>query len=207
MSMRRRQASRVILVQGAWAHYAEWSAIIPSLQYAGLTASALDLPQSSLAQAATMLRRAITKAEGAVILVGHSYGGAIISEAGLEDQVVGLVYVAAFAPDIGEPPACPSMVAELMAEGTFEHHAGQLPNVTLKPTPSAPLSGLASEAAWRVKPSWYLVENDDRALSRELQCFTAHKINAATIMPASNLPSASASPKEISEIILEAAGL
>src|SRR5260370_456783 len=92
----------VVLVHGAWADGSSWAKVIPLLEKAGLNAVAVQNPLTSLADDVAATKRAIARLDGPVILVGHSYGGAVISEGGNDPKVVGLVYVAAFAPDVGE---------------------------------------------------------------------------------------------------------
>src|SRR5258707_463182 len=92
----------VVLVHGAWADGSSWAKVIPLLEKAGLNAVAIQNPLTSLADDVAATKRAIGRLDGPVILVGHSYGGAVISEGGNDPKVVGLVYVAAFAPDVGE---------------------------------------------------------------------------------------------------------
>src|SRR5258708_16550274 len=92
----------VVRVHGAWADGSSWAKVIPLLEKAGLNAVAIQNPLTSLADDVAATKRAIARLDGPVILVGHSYGGAVISEGGNDPKVVGLVYVAAFAPDVGE---------------------------------------------------------------------------------------------------------
>src|SRR5258707_2161349 len=92
----------VVLVHGAWADGSSWAKVIPLLQKSGLNAVAVQNPLTSLADDVAATKRAIARLDGPVILVGHSYGGAVISEGGNDPKVIGLVYVAAFAPDAGE---------------------------------------------------------------------------------------------------------
>src|SRR2546422_5508946 len=92
----------VVLVHGAWADGSSWAKVIPLLEKAGLNAVAIQNPLTSLVDDVAATKRAIARLDGPVILVGHSYGGAVISEGGNDPKVIGLVYVAAFAPDAGE---------------------------------------------------------------------------------------------------------
>ena len=196
MNWRRSKASGVILVQGAWAIDASWAEIIPSLQAAGLDAMVARMPLTSLAAAAAELTQAIAAHDGEVILVGHSYGGAVISQAGSHPKVVGLVYIAAYAPDIGESaPSSASPASSSEAAG------GQ------QAAPAAITWEPATLAAWKVKPSWYIVASNDETVSLELQSSVARNINAVTIaIPSGHLPML-AWPKDVAEIILEAAGV
>src|SRR5258706_2794382 len=92
----------IVLVHGAWADGSSWAKVIPLLEKAGLNAIAVQNPLTSLADDIAATKRAIARLDGPVILVGHSYGGAVISEGGNDPKVVGLVYVAAVAPAAGE---------------------------------------------------------------------------------------------------------
>ena len=92
----------IVLVHGAWADGSSWSKLIPFLQAKGLHVAAVQNPLSSIADDVASTNRLINAQDGPVLLVGHSYGGAVISEAGINPKVAGLVYVAAFAPDKGE---------------------------------------------------------------------------------------------------------
>src|SRR4029077_12356523 len=94
--------STVVLVHGAWADGSSWAKVIPLLETAGLNAVAVQNPLTSLVHDVPATKRAIARLDGQVILVGHSYGGAVISEGGNDPKIVGLVYVASFAPDVGE---------------------------------------------------------------------------------------------------------
>ena len=92
----------IVLVHGAWADGSSWSKLIPLLQSKGLNAIAVQNPLSSIAEDVASTNRIVNAQDGPVLLVGHSYGGAVITEAGNNAKVAGLVYVAAFAPDVGE---------------------------------------------------------------------------------------------------------
>src|SRR5712692_10220035 len=96
------KAANVILVHGAWADGSCWSKVIPLLESRALRVSAVQLPLTSLDSDVATVRRAIALADGPTVLVGHSYGGVVITEAGNDAKVVGLVYIAAFAPDAGQ---------------------------------------------------------------------------------------------------------
>ena len=95
-----RGARNIVLVHGAWADGSSWSKVIPLLEKAGLNAVAVQNPLTSWEEDVAATRRAVALQDGPVILVGHSYGGAVITDVGADPKVVGLVYVAAFAPDV-----------------------------------------------------------------------------------------------------------
>lgn len=197
-------AKNVILVHGAWADGSSWSKIIPLLTAKGLNVTAVQLPLTSLADDAAVVKRALALETGPVVLVGHSYGGAVITEAGNDPKVSGLVYVAAFAPDTGQsagslsasvPP--PSMGAEVRPDsqgflkltktGVYEDFAQDVTSaeklelyVAQAPTNTNSLGGNISAAAWHSKPSWYIVAAEDRAIPPTLEATMAKTIHAKT---------------------------
>ncbi len=223
------EIKNVVLVHGAWADGTSWSKIIPLLKSAGLTVTAVQNPLTSLADDVATTKRAIALMDGPVLLVGHSYGGAVISEAGAEAQVARLVYVAAFAPDVGQacgelgqdlPPAPGG--AELRPDaagflkmtdkGIAEDFAQDLPMAerellaaTQGPTNVASLGGKLSAAAWKSKPTSYVVATEDRMIPPELERRFAKAMNAITISLASSHVPMLSHPKEVAELIIRAA--
>ena len=197
-------ANNVILVHGAWADGSSWSKIIPLLTAKGLNVTAVQLPLTSLADDAATVKRALALESGPVVLVGHSYGGAVITEAGNDPKVTALVYVAAFAPDAGQsagslnasvPPA--PLGAEVRPDsqgflkltktGVYQDFAQDLtPAEKLElyeaqaPTNAKSLGGSISTPAWRSKPSWYVVAAEDRAIPPTLEATMAKTIQAKT---------------------------
>lgn len=219
----------VVLVHGAWAGASSWSKVIPQLEAAGLHVTAVRIPLTSLADDVATTRREIALADGPVLLVGHSYGGAVITEAGNDSKVAGLVYVAAFAPDSGQaagelgkefPP--PPGLAELRPDaggflkltdkGVNEFFAPDLPAAERKlmaaiqgPTNGAVLGGKISTAAWRSKPSAYVVAAQDQMIPPDLERQFARTMNARTlVLPASHAVMLS-HPDEVARLIIEAA--
>src|SRR6266404_564616 len=174
----------IVIVHGAWADGSSWSKVIPLLQAKGLHVVAVQNPLSSLADDAAATKRAIANQDGPVILVGHSWAGMVISEAGNDPKVAGLVYVAAIVPDEGQsaydvlkpyspPPVLPE--AKLFGAGFFsltrkgidedfvpEVSAAERAIVyaTQGPWNSACLADKVSVPAWTTKPSWYIAVND-----------------------------------------------
>jgi len=197
-------AKNIILVHGAWADGSSWSKIIPLLSAKGFHVTAVQLPLTSLADDAAAVKRALALEAGPVVLVGHSYGGAVITEAGGDPKVSALVYVAAFAPDAGQsagslnasvPPA--PLAAEVrpdsegflkLTETGVSEDFGQdvSPSEKLElyaaqaPTNVKALGGTISAAAWRSKPSWYIVAAEDRAIPPTLEATMAKTIGAKT---------------------------
>lgn len=225
------QVKNVILVHGAWADGSSWSKIIPLLNAKGMNVVAVQLPLTSLADDATTVKRAIALEDGPVLLVGHSYGGAVITEAGNDPKVKGLVYVAAFAPDngqsagsLGATVAPPPLAAEvkpdsegflkLTKDGIYESFAQDLsaPEKAIlyaaqAPTNTKSLGGTVSNAAWHNKPSWYIVASKDRAIPPELEASMASKIHATTTtVESSHVPMLS-HPDIVAAVIEQAAGL
>jgi len=194
----------IILVHGAWADGSSWSKIIPLLVAKGLRVTAVQLPLTSLADDAATVKRALALETGPVVLVGHSYGGAVISEAGNDPKVTALVYVAAFAPDAGQSAGslnasvAPAPLAaevrpdsqgflKLTRKGIYEDFAQDVtPAEKLAlfaaqaPTNAKSLGGTVSIPAWRSKPSWYIVAAMDRAIPPSLESTMAKTIGATT---------------------------
>ena len=219
----------VVLVHGAWANGSCWAKMIPQLEANGLHVVAVQSPLSSIAEDVAATRRIIDAQDGPVLLVGHSYGGAVITEAGNNDKVVGLVYVAAFAPDEGETlggmakkyPTAP-LFGELQpiedgfllltAKGVKENFAQDLTDdeqrlllATQAATQAALLSTPIKTAAWHKKPSWFVIAENDRAISPEQEKSTAKRMNAKTLsLPTSHVPMLS-QPKKVAAFVIEAA--
>jgi pimeloyl-ACP methyl ester carboxylesterase len=195
----------VILVHGAWADGSSWSKLIPLLKAKGLTVVAVQLPLTSLAADAAVTKRAISNADGPILLIAHSWGGNVITEAGNDPKVVGLFYIAAAAPDVGEsfadlikpyPPAPALGDAKEDAAGFFwltpkgmsEDFAPDLPAAesSVMQAVQGPLSAeafgdKATQAAWKTRPSWYIVAGNDRVIPIDLERKLAKRMNATTI--------------------------
>jgi len=220
----------VVLVHGAYADGSSWSEVIPRLQKAGLHVTAVQNPLTSLADDVAAVRRVLAQQDGPTVLVAHSWGGMVISEAGVDPKVASLVYVAARAPDAGEdygalaakfptPPASAGLVkgadgfAQLSEQAFVHDFAGDLPVARAEAlyavqqrVSNTLFSGRTTQAAWRSKPSWYAVSTQDRTISPELQRFMSQRMGATTIeLPASHA-SLISHPDEIADLILKAAG-
>jgi pimeloyl-ACP methyl ester carboxylesterase len=183
----------VVIVHGAWADGSSWSKVIPLLQAKGLHVVAVQNPLTSLADDVAATKRAIALQDGSVLLVGHSYGGVVITEAGNDPKVVRLVYVAALAPSDGEsvasvtqpfPPAPLDSEVRADAEGFLtvtpkgiaEDFAQDLPDkekqvltATQGPTAAAVFGAAITTAAWKTKPSWCVIASNDRAVLQSLR--------------------------------------
>jgi pimeloyl-ACP methyl ester carboxylesterase len=219
----------VVLVHGLYADGSCWLDVIPHLQSAGLNATAVQNPLTSLADDAAATRRVLAMQDGPTVLVGHSFAGTIISETGTDPIVSALVYVAARAPDAGEdfaalaakfpkPPASAGVVRAngffwLNEEAFLRDFAGDLEPARARALyavqgrgADALVAARTTTAAWKVKPTWYQVSTEDRTINPELERFLAKRMNATTIELASSHLSLLSHPREIAEMILSAAG-
>jgi pimeloyl-ACP methyl ester carboxylesterase len=218
----------VLLVHGAWVDGSSWAKVIPALESKGLNVISVQIPLTSLADDVATTKRAIALADGPVLLVGHSYGGVVITEAGSDPKVKGLVYIAAFAPDTGESavtllktvPDSPAGAElrpdaagflKLTEKGINEDFAEELSAPEKKilfatqiPTSVTALGAPVSQAAWKTKPSWFLVTTKDRVVPVELARNMAHKLNAETVEVASCQAVIVAHPEEASSLIIKA---
>jgi pimeloyl-ACP methyl ester carboxylesterase len=218
----------IIFVHGIWADGTSFAAQIEALQAKGYPVISVQNPVTSLADDVAATRRAIARAKGNVILVGHSWGGFVITQAGNDPKVVGLVYVAAFAPDLGE--TVPTLSANgpatklgtylepqdgflfLSKAGVKTAFAQDLPAkeqdliyATQTPAYQSVFGDKSGEPAWKTKASWYIVSKNDGAISPDLERFMAKRIKAKTTeIEASHVVMVS-HPKEVLAIIEEAA--
>jgi pimeloyl-ACP methyl ester carboxylesterase len=223
------RARNVVLVHGLFADGSCWSEVIARLQGAGLNATAVQNPLTTLAEAVASAQRVLDRQEGPTVLVGHSFSGMIVTEAGVHPKVSSLVYVAARAPDAGEdytalaktyptPPASAGIVFDgdegRLTEAAFlRDFAGDLPEAKAKvlyavqePFNKALLTGKTTQAAWRSKPSFYAVSTEDRTINPDLERFMAQRMGAKTIEVKASHLSLISRPAEIAGLILEAAG-
>ncbi|SAL26903.1 signal peptide protein [Caballeronia udeis] len=223
------KARNVVLVHGLFADGSSWSEVIARLQAAGLNTTSVQNPLTTLPEAVASARRVLARQDGPTVLVGHSFSGMIVTEAGVHPNVSALVYVAARAPDAGEdyselakkfpaPPASAGIVFDgdegRLSEAAFlRDFAGDLPEAKAKvlyavqePFQKALLTGKTTQAAWRSKPSFYAVSTEDRTIDPDLERFMAKRMGATTIeLKASHL-SLISHPDEITQLILNAAG-
>jgi pimeloyl-ACP methyl ester carboxylesterase len=223
------KARNVVLVHGLFADGSCWSEVIARLQAAGLNATAVQNPLTTLPEAVASAERVLARQDGPTVLVGHSFSGMIVTEAGLHPNVSALVYVAARAPDAGEdyaglakgfptPPATAGILFDgdegRLGEAAFlRDFAGDLPAAKAKvlyavqaPFNKAVLTGKTTRAAWRSKPSFYAVSTEDRTINPDLERFMAKRMGAKTIEVNSSHLSMISHPAEITNLILEAAG-
>lgn len=221
--------SNAILVHGAWADGSAWAKIVPMLAASGMAVTAVQLPLTSFEADVAAVGRAIALAEGDVVLVGHSYAGAVIGQAGNDPKVARLVYIDAFAPDAGESAG--SLFAhfesaplgaeirpdaegflKLTRDGVFSLFAQDLDEdekavvlATQGPINAAALGGTLTEAAWRSRPAFYLVGDEDQAILRVDQERMAARMNATVgHVGSSHVPMLS-HPETVARFILNAA--
>ena len=223
------KAKNVVLVHGAWADGSSWAQVIPKLQAAGLHVTAVQNPLTSLEDSVAATRRALALQDGPTVLVAHSWGGTVISEVGTDPKVTGIVYVAARAPDAGEDfvalsqkfPAGAARAGiqehdgftklsedaflKYFANGVKPEQARELYAVQW-PTAASIFAGRTTEAAWHSKPNWYAVSKNDYTINPDLERFLAKRMNATTIELDAGHLSLVSHPKEVANLILQAAG-
>lgn len=218
----------VLLVHGAWADGSSWSKVIPPLTAAGLHVVAVQIPLTSLADDVAATERAIALEDGPVLLVGHSYGGAVITQAGNSAKVAGLVFVAAYAPDEGESSlslatANPTPVVneirpdksgflKLSQKGITDDFAQDLSNAektilsaTQGPTAGTALGAPVTNPAWKNKSTWFVIASEDRTISPQLEAAEAKRMNATTSTVSTGHLAMLADPERVADIIKEAA--
>ncbi|MFL9987147.1 alpha/beta hydrolase [Paraburkholderia sediminicola] len=196
----------VVLVHGAFVDGSSWNGVVAKLQQKGYHVSSVQNPLTSLADDVAATRRVLARQDGPTILVGHSWGGVVITEAGANaPNVAGLVYVAAIAPDLHEStmdlmkraapaPASQGITADptgflWLDRGKYHaDFAADVPeNLTRvlsaaqQPIAARAFSEMVSQVAWREKPSWYIVTTRDRAISPEVEQFMANRMGAKIV--------------------------
>jgi pimeloyl-ACP methyl ester carboxylesterase len=224
-----RLIDNVVLVHGLFADGSCWLDVIPRLQSVGLTVTSVQNPLTTLPDAVASAQRVLDRQNGPTVLVGHSFSGMIVSEAGVHPKVSSLVYVAARAPDAGEdyaalakgfpaPPASAGIVFDgdegRLTEAAFlRDFAGDLPPVRARalyavqqPFNRALLTGRTTQAAWRTKPAAYAISTEDRTINPDLQRFMARRMTAHAIELKSSHVSMISHPQEIAGLILAATG-
>ncbi|ALE54049.1 alpha/beta hydrolase [Paraburkholderia sp. RL17-368-BIF-A] len=220
----------ILLVHGFWGGAAHWSKVIVELARQGHESiRAVELPLTSLADDVERTSKMIAQIGGPVLLVGHSYGGAVITQAGNHPNVTGLVYIAAFAPDTGESPGGitqqrpPEAAANLEPDSdgylwikpekfrqSFCQDLSADEALVMAVTQKAPLAGTFGDqitsAAWARKPSWYQISSEDRMIHPENQKMMSARLNARKIVTlAASHASLASRPTEVAALIHEAA--
>jgi len=218
----------VVIVHGAFADGSDWARVVPLLQDKGIEVTVVQNPLTSLADDVAATQRVLNNQDGDVVLVGHSWGGTVISEAGADEKVRSLVYVAAFAPNAGQAsgqlyegyptaPGTSEIAADkngflyMTAKGMANDFAQDLPReqtavmtATQGPIRAAAFDDRTTVAAWEKKPSWYIVATQDRMIVPPMQRDFARKIGATTReIEASHVPQQS-QPAAVAHVILDA---
>jgi len=189
----------IVLVHGFWADGSGWQSVYENLTERGYNVSIVQNPLTSLADDVAAVDRVLARQDGPTLLVGHSYGGAVITEAGDAANVVGLVYITAFAPDQGESLATltkdggplpvqpsadgflffdPKVFPEAFAHDLPPAHSAFLAAAQVPPSAAA-FEAPISQPAWKDKPSWYVVATEDRIIPPEAQLHMAKRAKAA----------------------------
>ena len=200
-----RQINNVVLVHGGFVDGSGWESVYTMLKKQGYTVSIVQNPTISLADDVAVTKRVIAALDGPVILVGHSYGGAVITEAGNDPKVARLVYITAFAPDRNEsvqtliqnpapgapvPPILPTADGFLLLDrakfaasfaGDVNPDMAAFMADSQVPWGLDALGGAVSEPAWKSKPSWYLVATDDKMIPPDAQRAMAKRAGATTV--------------------------
>jgi pimeloyl-ACP methyl ester carboxylesterase len=220
----------IVLVHGAWADGTSWQHVIPLLEKDGYDVIAVQNPLTSLADDVAATKRVIASQTGPVVLVGHSYGGAVITAAAVgNERVKALVYVAAFGPDAGDSlgslgskyPPTPTVSAVAPDAGGFlyidrgrfrEVFAADVPEeearvmaIAQKPFAAAIFEQPVETPAWKTIPSWYLVATDDKAIAPDLQRFMAQRMSATTVEVTASHVAYVSQPKAVVDLIEQAA--
>lgn len=223
------ETTTIVLVHGAFVDGSGWAGVHRLLRDDGYDVIVVQNPTTSLADDAAATRRAIAASEGKVVLVGHSYGGVVITEAGSDPKVSALVYVAAFAPDQGEsvsslvasaPPGAPALPILPPVDGFLQldkmkFHAAFAADVapevaefmadSQQPWGVPALEGKITTPAWKAKPSWYLIPADDRIIPPAAQRAMAGRARASVREIAGSHAFFVADPKTVVAVIEEAA--
>jgi pimeloyl-ACP methyl ester carboxylesterase len=226
-------AMNIVLVHGAWADGSGWEAVYRSLRKEGFSASIVQNPTISLADDVEATRRVLAAQNGPVILVGHSYGGAIITEAGNDPKVVGLVYIAGWVPDQGEsvsslidhllksappdaalPPILPPQEGFLLLDkakfpaafaGDVDAERAAFMADAQVPWGLGAFTGSVSTPAWKSKPSWYLVTTLDRMIPPPAQRFMSERAGATVVEVAGSHAVFISQPAVVADLIVQAA--
>ena len=219
----------IVLVHGGFVDGSGWAGVYKTLKNDGYTVAIVQNPTISLADDVAVTRRVISAQSGPVILVGHSYGGVVITEAGNDPKVAGLVYVAAFAPDKGEsvsaliknppagapvPPILPpqdgflfldraKFAASFAADVSGDTAAFMADSQV--PWGVEALGGIISAPAWRTKPSWYLVATEDRMIPPDAQRAMSKRAGSTVVEVRGSHAVYVSQPQDVAAIIAKAA--
>jgi pimeloyl-ACP methyl ester carboxylesterase len=218
----------IVLVHGAWADGSSWEPVIRELQKLGFNVIAAPIPLTSLGDDAAALRRTIARTQGSVILAGHAYAGAVVGTAS-DEPVKALVYIAALAPDEGETvaevfyrdtahPKAPQLAPDedgfiWMPDSGFQNAFAQnatpeqiaLCRAVQRPIALKSIQEKVTAPAWKKKPVWYLVAEEDRMINPQTQHFMAERMRATVRSFAVDHTPLLTAPDKVVEVILEAA--
>jgi len=226
--MRFSENATVIVVHGAWADGSSWQAVVGPLEDRGLNVIAAPIPLTSLSDDAVALKRTIARTQGPLIVAGHAYAGAVIATAD-DDRVKALVYIAGLAPDEGETvaqvfykdeahPRAPQLAPDVdgfiwMPDQGFANAFAQnathqqiaLSKAVQRPISAKSIQESARRPAWKSKPSWFLIAEEDRMINPKTQHFMADRMNATVRSFAVDHTPLLTAPDKVVGIILEAA--
>jgi pimeloyl-ACP methyl ester carboxylesterase len=216
----------IVFAHGLWADGSCWSEVITRLRADGFNTIAVQNPLTSLEDDVSAVKRALDRADGPVVLVGHSWGGVVITASGTDERVRGLVYVAALAPDAGETAAQLSAKFEpapifkhisvvdgyiWLNRDAIPHFAGDLSELqqdliyaTQGPANAELFEAKVNVPAWKTKPSWYVVAQKDETINTEQERFMSKRMGATTIeVDSSHVPMLS-HPDVVADLIMKA---
>jgi pimeloyl-ACP methyl ester carboxylesterase len=223
------KVTNVVLVHGGFVDGSGWEGVYKILRKDGYAVSVVQNPTISLADDVAATKLIVALQNGPVILVGHSYGGAVITEAGNDPKVAGLVYIAAFAPDQGEsvatlienpppgapvPPILPPQDGYLFLDkvkfpasfaGDVDPEKGAFMADSQVPWGVDALGGTITAPAWRTKPSWYLVATDDKMIPPAAQRFMSERAGSTVVEAAGSHALYVSQPKAVAALIEKAA--
>ena len=223
-------ATNIVLVHGAFADGTSWSRVIPLLEKKGFTVTAVQNPLTSLVEDVATTRRLLAMQNGPTILVGHSYAGFVVTEAGNAPNVTGLVYVSSYGPDEAEshddlvklfpaPAGIPAIrmdedgflwIARDKFHEAFAHDVdaaqASIMAAVQKPVSKMNCFGVpVAQPAWRSKPSWFVVSTGDRLINPDLQRYMVKRMGATSISVPSSHASLVSHPVEVANLIAQAA--
>jgi len=222
-------ALNIVLVHGGFVDGSGWESVYKILKRDGHHVSVVQNPTSSLADDVAVTKLALASHDGGALLVGHSYGGAVITEAGNDPNVVGLVYIAAFAPSDGEsvntlianpppgapvPPILPPVDGYLFLDktkfrtsfaGDVDPAKAAFMSDSQVPWGVKALGGTITKAAWKTKPSWYLVTTEDKMIPPDAQRFMAKRAGATVVEERASHSVFISHPEAVAGIIAKAA--
>jgi pimeloyl-ACP methyl ester carboxylesterase len=224
------EAMNIVLVHGAWADGSGWEGVYRSLRKENFSVTVVQNPTISLADDVQATRRVLAAQNGPVILVGHSYGGAVITEAGNDPKVVALVYIAGWIPDKGEsvssliedqippsapaPPILPPQDGFLLLDkakfpaafaGDVDAERAAFMADSQVPWGLAAVSATISEPAWKAKQSWSLVASEDRMIPPDAQRFMSNRAGATVVEVAGSHAVFVSQPDAVANLIVQAA--